>query len=195
VIGSLRGRVVSARGSVVLLECGGVGFEIHATPAALALATPGQETTLRTTLAVKEDSLTLYGFANDDEREAFAAVQTVSGIGPRIAMAVLAQMTPTQLAAAVASGDTAALKRVPGIGQKGAQRLVLELAGKLVGVDDVGATAGLPGASGEVVAALVGLGYREDLATEAVRGVASQGAPSSVAELLRAALRTLGGRP
>jgi Holliday junction DNA helicase RuvA len=147
-----------------------------------------------TTLTFAQDALTLYGFADDAEREAFTAVQTVSGIGPRIALAILAQLTPSQLAKAVSAGDTAVLQRVPGIGRKGAQRLVLELAGKLVG-DTAGLAAGaLNATENEVITALQGLGWSEAVAGQAVAAVVESGSAQDVASLLRAALRQLGGK-
>jgi Holliday junction DNA helicase RuvA len=178
------------------LETGGVGFAVAATPRALASLRVGEEGRLVTLLVVREDALTLYGFADYGERETFEAVQTVSGIGPRIAMAVLAAMTPSGLADAVAAGDLAALQRIPGIGRKGASRLVLELAGKLA-VDDAGPRQAGPAGPvrTEVAAALVALGWNAVQADDALDAVLQgEGAPSSVPEVLRAALRALGAR-
>jgi Holliday junction DNA helicase RuvA len=196
VIASIRGRVLAIRGTTAILETAGVGFSIIATPAGVATLRIGAEAQLTTLLVVRDDALTLYGFADEAERAAFEAVQTVSGIGPRIAMAVLAAMTPDQLARAVEASDLALLQRVPGIGKKGASRLVLELAGKLA-VDGSAAhrdTAPSP-VREEVGAGLVALGWTVAQAEAALDEVAAtQGAPSSAAETLRAALRTLGAR-
>ncbi len=130
-IASVRGRVLSIRLDAAVVEVGGVGLLVQATPATLAGLRVGGEAELATTLVVREDALTLFGFADADERAVFEIVQTVSGIGPRLALAMLAVHTPDGLRAAVAGQDLAALTRVPGIGRKGAQRIVLELADRL----------------------------------------------------------------
>src|SRR5690349_2940372 len=142
VIASLRGRVASVRLDSVVLEVGGVGLLVQATPGTLAELRPGQEAQLSTSMVVREDALTLFGFADADERDVFETVQTVSGIGPRLALAMLAVHTPEGLRAAVASQDLTALMRVPGIGRKGAQRIVLEL------TDRLGAPSSVNGAGG-----------------------------------------------
>jgi Holliday junction DNA helicase RuvA len=196
VIAQLRGRVLAIRGQQAVIEAGGVGFAVLATPAALAALRIGQEGRVVTALVVREDALALYGFADEAEREVFEAVQTVSGIGPRIAMAVLAALTPTQLAEAVASGDLAALQRVSGIGRKGASRLVLELAGKLP-VADAGASPSRAAGAvrQEVSAALVALGWHPTQAETALdRVLDAPEAPEAVPEVLKAALRLLGAR-
>jgi Holliday junction DNA helicase RuvA len=192
VIASVRGRVLALGAGAAVVECGGVGLEVHCTPAALGALRVGEEAAVLTSLAVREDAMVLYGFADAGEREAFATVQSVSGIGARIALALLATMTPAQFAAAVESGDVAAIQKTPGIGKKGAQRLVLELAGKLAGL--AGGPGGrAAGPAAEVTAALVSLGWREDAASAAVEAVmAGPGAPGDVPGVLRAALRGLG---
>jgi Holliday junction DNA helicase RuvA len=210
VIASLRGRVTAVRLDSAILEVGGVGMLVQATPATLAELHAGQEVTLATSLVVREDSLTLFGFADADEREVFETVQTVSGIGPRLALAMLAVHTPDGLRAAVAGSDLTALMRVPGIGRKGAQRLVLELTDRLGPPTTVSAAAeGQPGALAvdrsqawrdQVLDALVGLGWPARAAAEAVDAVAGDqvspgdGSPESpeVTVVLRAALRHLG---
>lgn len=194
-IATVDGRVAALRLDAAVVEVGGVGLLVHATPATLAGLRLGERARLATSMVVREDSLTLFGFADDDERDVFEQVQTVSGIGPRLALAMLAVHSPDGLRAAVATEDLAALQRVPGIGRKGAQRLVLELADRL-GVP-VAASAPAPAAAdrrGEVVEALVGLGWAQKVAQQAVDAVAPDGAPvGDVAEVLRAALRGLGG--
>jgi Holliday junction DNA helicase RuvA len=205
VIASVRGRVLAVRLDAAVIEVGGVGMLVQATPATLAGLRVGEEARLATSLVVREDALTLFGFADDDERDVFETVQTVSGIGPRLALAMLAVHTPDGLRAAVAAQDLNALVKVPGIGRKGAQRIVLELS------DRLGAPAGatVPLAAGatpsgpvpawreQVVEALVGLGWSAKQAGDAVDAVAvghgDQGAAADVAGVLRSALRHLGG--
>ena len=204
-IASLRGRVASVRLDAVVLEVGGVGLLVQATPGTLAELRPGQEAQLATSMVVREDALTLFGFADDDERDVFEIVQTVSGIGPRLALAMLAVHTPEGLRTAVAAQDLTALMRVPGIGRKGAQRIVLEL------TDRLGAPSTRPVSSGspatvvapwrdQVLDALVGLGWPAKPAADAVESVVgsgavdldADGAPPDMAQVLRAALRQLG---
>lgn len=199
-IASLRGRVADLRLDAVVVEVGGVGLLAHATPATLAGLRTGGEAQLATSLVVREDALTLYAFADSDERDVFEAVQTVSGIGPRLALAMLAVHSPEALRRAVATEDLAALQRVPGIGRKGAQRIVLELGDRL---GPPAATDGAPAARPDVdrrdtvVEALVGLGWNVRAAEDAVRTVvpddAGAVADEDVAAVLRGALRVLGG--
>lgn len=199
-IATLRGRVASVRLDAVVLEVGGLGLLAYATPATLAGLRVGEQGELATSLVVREDSLTLYGFADADERDVFETVQTVSGVGPRLAMAMLAVHTPDGLRRAVAAEDLAALQRVPGIGRKGAQRIVLELADRLGSPGSAGPVGGAPVLTDrrdEVVEALVGLGWNLRAAQDAVTtalpvdgGAVEQ---DDVAPLLRAALRVLGG--
>jgi holliday junction DNA helicase RuvA len=126
---------VSPEGAVI--EVGGVGLLVQCTPGTLARLRPGEQARVATSLVVREDSLTLYGFASDDERNTFELLQTASGVGPRLAQAMLAVLTPDSLRRAVAAEDLATLTSVPGIGRKGAQRIVLELAGRLGAAGDV----------------------------------------------------------
>lgn len=197
-IASLTGTVTAVRLDSVVLDVGGVGMAVQATPATLAGLRVGATARLATTLVVREDSLTLFGFADDDERAVFETLQTVSGIGPRLALAMLAVYPPDGLRRAVATEDLAALQRVPGIGRKGAQRLVLELADRLgAPTDVVGAAApgrGVADHRPEVVEALVGLGWSARAAQDAIDAVAPEPvAAAGVGDVLRAALRTLGG--
>jgi Holliday junction DNA helicase RuvA len=210
VIASLRGRVVSVRLDAAIVEVGGVGLLVQATPGTLAELRPGQEATLSTSMVVREDSLTLFGFAEADERDVFETVQTVSGIGPRLALAMLAVFTPDALRRAVAAEDLAALMKVSGIGRKGAQRIVLELAGRLGSPGDGAAAAAAAGgqasAAGwrdQVRAGLVNLGWQPRDADQAIAAVEpdlissapdGNGQAVDVAVALRAALRVL-GRP
>ncbi len=201
-IASVRGTVLSVRLDAAVVEVGGVGMLVQATPSTLAGLRVGQQALLETSLVVREDSLTLFGFAEADEREVFEVVQTVSGVGPRLAMAMLAVHTPDGLRRAVAAEDLAALKRVPGIGHKGAQRIVLELADRLGPPRSEGGAAGRGQAApadhrDRVVDALVGLGWQARAAQDAVAAVLDGSdvtvGPDEVAGLLRAALQTLGG--
>ena len=115
----------------MVVTVGGVGLLVHASPRTLAGLRVGEPARLATSLVVREDSLTLFGFADDDERATFEILQTVSGIGPRLALSMLAVHEPEALRRAVATDDLAALRRVPGVGLKGAQRLALELKGRI----------------------------------------------------------------
>jgi len=198
-IASVRGTVLAVRLDAAVIEVGGVGMLVHATPATLAGLRPGAVAKLATSLVVREDSLTLFGFADDDEREVFEVVQTVSGVGPRLALAMLAVHSPDGLRRAVAGEDLTALKRVPGIGHKGAQRIVLELADRLgapISTPDSG-PASQDDRRSQVVDALVGLGWTARSAEDAVAGVldgvTGPVSGDDVAGVLRAALRALGG--
>lgn len=207
-IASVRGRVLTVRLDSAVVEVGGVGLLVQATPGTLAALRPGADAELATSLVVREDALTLFGFADADERDVFEVVQTVSGIGPRLALAMLAVHTPDGLRAAVAGGDLTALMKVPGIGRKGAQRIVLELTDRLGAPVSISASAPTAPvhATGawrdQVVEALVGLGWTAKQSADAVDAVseppdgatadAVPTAPADVAGTLRAALRHLG---
>ncbi|SDI22933.1 holliday junction DNA helicase RuvA [Sinosporangium album] len=204
-IASVSGRVVSVTPGTAVVDVGGVGVLLHCTPGTLAGLRTGEAARLATSLVVREESLTLYGFADDDERAVFELLQTASGVGPRLALSMLAVHTPDALRLAVASGDLKALTRVPGIGQKGAQRIVLELKDRL----GVPGDAAAPSANGhapappwrdQVHTGLVGLGYTARDADEAVELVAREaeaeialGRTPQVAALLKSALRVLSG--
>jgi Holliday junction DNA helicase RuvA len=205
VIASVRGRVLAVRLDAAVVEVGGVGLLLQATPATLAGVRVGEQADLATSLVVREDSLTLFGFAGADERDVFELVQTVSGVGPRLALAMLAVHTPDGLRAAVAGQDLTALMKVPGIGRKGAQRIVLELTDRLgpvtggtpAQIAGLASVAVLPAWREQVVDALVGLGWSARQAADAVDAVLPDdgsgppGAPD-VPGVLRAALRELG---
>jgi len=195
VIASVRGTVESVRLDSAVVTVGGVGLLVRATPATLAGLRPGTEAQLATSLVVREDSLTLYGFTDDDERDVFETLQTVSGVGPRLALAVLAVHRPDELRAAVSAQDVAALTKVPGIGRKGAQRILLEIGDKLGPVrGELPVAPAAMDTSPEVVDALIQLGWSAKAAEEAVTAVlAAPGADRDVAAVLRAALQHLGG--
>lgn len=195
-IAFVRGRVAALTLSSAVLEVGGVGLELMCTPGTLATLRPGHEATLPTSMVVREDSLTLFGFSDDDEKACFELVQTASGVGPKLAQAILAVLSPDVLRTAVASEDVKTLTKVPGVGQKGAQRIILELR------DRIGAPTGAARAPGAVAAGapwrdqvhqgLVGLGWSAKEAEKAVEAVSGQaGEQPDVAALLRAALQTL----
>ncbi len=202
-IASVRGRVLAVRLDSAVVEVGGVGMFVLAAPATLAGLRVGEEALLHTTLVVREDSLTLFGFADADEKEVFEIVQTASGVGPKMALAMLAVHRPDGIRSAVAADDHAALVRVPGIGKKTAQRICLELGDRLG--PPAGAPAPAPVTGGgdprkdKVVEALVGLGYPVKQAGDAVDAVLSDdpdgtAADADVPGALRAALRHLSGR-
>ncbi|GAB47616.1 Holliday junction branch migration protein RuvA [Mobilicoccus pelagius] len=199
-ISTLTGTVRHVGLDRLVVEVGGVGLTVHTTPSTAAAAHRGHETQLSTSLVVREDSLTLFGFAGADERDLFEIVQTVSGVGPRLALAMLAVLDPATLRLAVASGDVRTLTKVPGIGKKGAERLVLELRDKIAEPEAVGASgAAAPAPEPESVRrepvreALVGLGWSAKQAESAIEAVvAREGEDQSVPALLKAALRELG---
>ena len=194
-IAFVRGPVAALTLSSAVLEVGGVGLELMCTPGTLATLRPGQVATLPTSMVVREDSLTLFGFVDDDEKQIFELVQTASGVGPKVAQAITAVLAPDDLRRAIASDDVKTLTRVPGIGQKGAQRIILELK------DRIGAPTGgravLAPATGEpwrdqVQQGLMGLGWSAKDADGAIEAVAGDaGDQPDVGALLRAALRAL----
>lgn len=194
-IASVRGEVAAVGPDGAVVEVGGVGIAVHCTPATLAGLRVGAPTRLATSLVVREDSLTLYGFPSDDERSLFELLQTASGVGPRLALAVLAVHSPDAVRVAVAGADTAALTRVPGIGKKGAERLVLELRDRIGSVDPVATPLlAAPGWQASVRDGLTGLGWSAKEAEDAVAIVAAdfEGRPVEVATALRRAIQVLG---
>lgn len=200
-IASVRGPVRHVGLDHVVVEVGGVGLLVHTTPATAAECRTGTEVTLETTLVVREESLTLYGFRGADAKALFEQVQTVSGVGPRLALAMLSVHAPDVVRRALAQGDLATLTKVPGIGKKSAERLVLELKDKIlaVGVDPADLAvrpADAPAADGvlgQVREALEGLGWSSKQAADAVTRVTrAEDAPTGVSDILRAALRELG---
>jgi len=203
-IAFVSGPVAALAPTTAVIEVGGVGMAVQCTPNTLADLRVGQDARLATSLVVREDSLTLYGFADDDERQVFELLQTASGVGPRLAQAMLATHSPDALRLAVATGDEKALTAVSGIGKKGAQKLLLELKDRLG--EPIGAQAGRQGIGTAVTpawrdqlhAALIGLGYATREADEAVTAVTPQAetalaenGQAPVPQLLRAALQTL----
>lgn len=194
-IATVRGEVLEIGLDHAVVEVGGVGLAVHATPATLAGLRRGDEARLATSLVVREDSLTLFGFADAEERDLFTLLQTVSGVGPRLALATLAVLDPDALRRALADGDATALTRVPGIGRKGAERMVLELRDKVVApapapVPSAPAAAG--GLRDQVVEALLGLGFPAKPAELAVDAVLAENGSTDASTALRAALSHLG---
>ncbi|MBN9610268.1 MAG: Holliday junction DNA helicase RuvA [Actinobacteria bacterium 69-20] len=197
-IASVRGTVAAIALDHAVIDVGGVGLAVRATPGTLSGLKRGEQANLATTLVVREDSLTLFGFATTDAKVLFELVQSVSGVGPKIALALLAVLEPDDLRRALAGGDTAVLMRTPGIGRKSAERLVLELK------DKVGALAPVPGGAAtstpvndRLIEALSGLGFTSKQAAEAVAGVTADASDEAVAAgdvgvLLRRALAVLG---
>jgi holliday junction DNA helicase RuvA len=195
VIAFVRGEVAEVTLNSAVLEVGGVGLELMCTPNTLATLRTGQVATLPTSMVVREDSLTLFGFVDDDEKQVFELVQTASGVGPKLAQAMLAVLTPDAVRRAVAGDDVRTLTAVPGIGQKGAQRIILELKDRIgspmSGGAGVRATPTDPWRD-QVQQGLVGLGWSAKDADKAIESVSDQaGERPDVAALLRAALRTL----
>lgn len=194
-IASVRGRVLEVNLNGAVVEVGGVGLDVRCTPDTLSTLRTGHEVSMPTSLVVREDSLTLFGFADADEKELFELLQTASGVGAKTALTMLACLSPEILRTSIASEDVKTLTRVPGIGQKGAQRIILELKDRIGVVANAPAAAKSHAWEGQVHAGLVGLGWstREaDSAIAAVRDEATE--PADIGALLRAALRTLGKR-
>jgi Holliday junction DNA helicase RuvA len=197
VITSVRGQVLSIGLDHAVVEVGGVGLAVLATPSALATLRMGEQAKLATALVVREDSLTLYGFPDADARELFRLLQTVSGIGPRLALATLAVLDPDKLRAAIAESNITMLTQVPGIGRKGAERLVIELRDK-VGALPAATSEGSVAAPGvgrvraQVTEALLGLGFPAKQAEQAVDGALVDNAGGDTSSVLREALAVLG---
>jgi holliday junction DNA helicase RuvA len=195
-IAFVRGEVAAVSLSSAVLEVGGVGLELMCTPGTLATLRVGREARLPTSMVVREDSLTIFGFLDDDEKSIFEIVQTASGVGPKVAQAIVAVMSPDDVRRAIAAEDVKALTRVPGIGQKGAQRIILELKDRigppLGSVHTSAAVAPVEPWREQVQQGLVGLGWSTKESEKAVEAVADQaGDAPDVGALLRAALRTL----
>jgi holliday junction DNA helicase RuvA len=209
VIAFVEGEVDALAPDAAVVKVGGVGLLVHCAPGTLAGLTVGQRARLATSLIVREDSLTLYGFADDDERTVFELLQTASGVGPRLAQAMLATHRPDTLRTIFATQDLKALTLVPGVGPKGAQKLLIELKGRLGAPtgrlvptqDGVGGgrpAAGLSPWRGQLLEALTGLGWNARDAEAALADVEpvaaeaeARGEPPQLPVLLRAALRSL----
>lgn len=200
-IDSLHGEVISIGLDHAVIECAGVGYRFLATPPTLGRLIRGDRARVLTSMVVKEDGVTLYGFTDDDARSMFHRLTTVSGLGPKLALASLSVFEPAELAGHITSGDSKAIQAIPGVGKKMADRMVLELKDKLQGVyaqtgagEPVAQAAAGRGsfATEQVVEALVGLGFPEKSARTAVDAVAAENDGAQSSDLLRAALNRLG---
>ncbi|AXE38770.1 Holliday junction branch migration protein RuvA [Acidipropionibacterium virtanenii] len=198
-ISHLRGAVSAAGPTWVVLDLSGFGLRVTCPPATAATARIGSQLELETSLVVREDSLTLHGFGSAADRDAFELVQTASGVGPKLAMAMLSVLDADQLGAAIAGEDSAALCRVPGIGKKGAAKLILELKDKAPLISAGGAGTTPVAASGEpwreqVGEGLIGLGWSArdaEKAVDSVAGMRQDDPDVTIGVLMRAALRSL----
>jgi holliday junction DNA helicase RuvA len=196
-IASVRGKVAAIGPDGVVVEVGGVGLAVSCAPSTIAGLRVGEEARLATSLIVREDSLTLYGFANDDARHLFELLQTASGVGPRIAQAALGLHSPDVLRRAIATADVGTLTRVPGIGKKGAEKMVLELRDRIGPIGGDVPVVASPIAAGwmvQVREGLIGLGWTPAQAEQAVATVAEGvgDEPPPVPMLLKQAIRLLG---
>ncbi|OFQ49470.1 Holliday junction branch migration protein RuvA [Corynebacterium sp. HMSC076D02] len=200
-IASLRGTVLTIGLDHAVIECAGVGYKFLATPVTLGSLRSGEEATVLTSMVVKEDSMTLYGFGNDEDREMFHVLQSVSGLGPKLAVAALSVMGAGQLAAAISSGDAKTLQSIPGVGKRMAERLALELKDKVsVFAPQAGAGEVTTGTSAvanapvveQVVEALVGLGFSDKAARPVVESIVETDPAAETSTVLRGALAQLG---
>ena len=200
-ISSLRGTVLSASGGTAVIEVGGVGFAVQLTPDHVLSLRVGDEAFVHTSLIVREDALSLFGFADLEQLQVFELLNGVSGVGPKSAIGVLSVLSPDQIASAVAADDDAPFRKVSGIGPKTAKLIVVSLTGKLAAARPAPArgAASAPGApssvADSVLVALVGLGWPEKVAAEAVADVVAEtdeASRDSVQALLRLTLAHLG---
>jgi holliday junction DNA helicase RuvA len=194
VIASVRGEVLDIALDHAVIEAAGVGYKVMTTPTTLATLRRGAEARLITAMIVREDSMTLYGFADAESRDLFTTLLSVSGVGPKIGLATLAVYDAQTLRQALADGDVTALTRVPGIGKRGAERMVLELRDKIGSVVSSGGVGAVGGHAirGLVVEALVGLGFAVKQAEEATDKVLAGDSDATTSSALRAALSMLG---
>ena len=207
-IDSLHGEVLSIGLDHAVIECAGVGYRFLAGPPTLARLTRGETTRVLTSMVVKDDGVTLYGFADDGARTMFHKLQGVSGLGPKLALACLSVFEPEELAGLITAGDAAAIKRIqtiPGVGKKMAERMALELKDTIAGLYETtpptqtqqgGATVGASLASEQVIEALIGLGFTEKTARPVVDSLLQEGSEVALSssQLLRAALTRLGSK-
>lgn len=200
-IATLTGEIKSISFDRAIIEVGGVGLSVNLTQNAAAHLNLGTTVTFHTSLVVREESLTLYGFLTAESKQLFEQVQTVSGIGPKVALAILGSLTPQDLAAAIATENIAAIERVPGIGRKGAQRLILELKGKLSDLSEgTRITNHQPAWREQLTNALISLGFTPKDSDRAIttivnelQGDGVEPADLDLSELLKRALQS-GGR-
>ena len=185
----LRGTVIAREAASLVVDLHGLAFHVACTPRAVAQARLGAEVVLATSLVIREDQWQLFGFLDAAERDAFVSLQSVSGIGPRIALAAVSTLDPERLAAAISGNDVALLTKIPGIGRKGAERMCVELRDRF-------AAAAAPAGDWQAAVreALIGLGWSAPQAEGAVAKVAAEQPQAEVADALRAALLLLGRR-
>jgi Holliday junction DNA helicase RuvA len=206
VIASVRGTVAALGPDGAVVEVGGVGLSVSCSPGTLARLRVGEQARLATSLVVREDSLTLYGFADDDERALFELLQTANGVGPKLAQTMLAVHPPRELRRSIVTSDLASLTAVPGIGRKGAERIVIELRDRVGSIDGPGSTTGAAGVApvaawrDQLAHALSGLGFTGKEAGDAIEVLAADAGDSpDVPALLRRSIQLLGraqrGRP
>lgn len=192
-IAMVSGTIAASGSDYVIIDAHGVGYMIYLPKPLLARLNDGDQTTLYTNLVVREDSMTLYGFESWGQRLLFDQLLAVSGIGPKVAMNLLSSLSPDDLRSALASGDVVRLSKVPGIGRKTAERMVLELKGK---IDPRGVLGGVTstasGRDSDVIDVLMGLGYSAAEANAAVASIPAT-APDSIDDRIRLALRYFGG--
>lgn len=198
-IASVHGRVAAVGPDGAVVEVGGVGLAVSCSPGTLARLRVGDTARLSTSLVVREDSLTLYGFANDDERGLFELLQTANGVGPKLAQTILGVYPPREIRRAIATADHNALVRVPGIGRKGAEKIVIELRDRIGAFDGSDGSVELAGVTAiapwkdQVLHALAGLGFPSKEAVEAIETVSADSADNpEVAVILRRTIQLLG---
>ena len=194
---SVAGKLIHTEPSLAVVECGGVGYACRTTQTTLSALKKGSDVRLYTHLSVREDAVELFGFATLDELRCFQMLITVSGIGPKVALAILSDMRPDRFALLVAAGDSASLTKVKGVGKKSAERIVVDLKDKLVGHDPGADAPGVPGgnaapgAVSDALAALLVLGYRQD---EVMPVLARMEEDLTSEELIRRTLKEMGRR-
>ena len=199
-IASVRGVVAAVAPDGAVVEVGGVGLAVSCSPGTLARLRVGEPARLATSLVVREDSLTLYGFADDDERALFELLQTANGVGPKLAQTMLAVHSPRELSRAIATSDFASLTQVPGIGRTGAERIVIELRDRIGSIDGAvhtvltgGGVTAVPPWRDQLAHALAGLGFSGKEAGDAIDAVATDaGDTPDVPALLRRSIQLLG---
>lgn len=194
----LRGKLIDKRPTVAILDVNGIGYQVHIPASSFEkLPAPGSTAHLHTVLHVREDAMQLFGFSTTAERSVFETMLAVSGVGPKLALAALSAMSPAELRDSVVSGDTALLTRIPGVGRKTAERMIVELRDRMATLPDVGGAAGVAGvtedqssARGDALAALVSLGFNRAAAEKALRkALKSNPGLTTPEEMIRLALR------
>lgn len=195
-IGFLKGSIISSSPEVTLIDVSGVGYEVHiplSTFYAIQGLQKGADVTLNILTIVREDAITLYGFWTLEEKDLFRRLISVSGVGPKLASGILSGLPPADFVRAILDENIAALKSIPGVGKKTAERLALEMRDKVKDLSISAPNAALPPADEDLVLALVGLGYKRNVAVKAVKDTRLEEADLSPADLLKASLKRLAG--